>query len=231
MRILEFLKKEYGTIALYEKIIFSCVILVISGIAIYMKDSIPALISAVCGICATILAGKGKISCYVFGMIANICYSYISFNNQFWGHLGLNMLYYIPMQFVGIAKWKNHLKKDTQEIYKSELSSKEKIIYLTVAVTAIILGYFILKYFSDNAPLIDSVTTVLSIIAFILTVKRCIEQWYVWTVVNALSMIMWIMAYMNGSNSFATILMWSVYLMLGLYFLFNWKKELKNLKS
>ena len=95
-----------------------------------MKDKPVALVSAICGVCATILAGKGKISCYIFGMLANICYSYISFKNQFWGNLALNMLYYFPMQFVGISKWKNHLKEETQEIYKTRLNLKERIIYL-----------------------------------------------------------------------------------------------------
>ena len=59
-----------------------------------------------------------------------------------------------------------------------------------------------------------------------LTVKRCIEQWYVWFFVNLLSLIMWIFAYLNASNCFATIIMWAVYLVLSIYFLQVWKKEI-----
>ena len=161
-------------------------------------------------------------------MISNICYSYISFKNAFWGNLCLNMLYYFPMQFVGISKWKKHLKHDKQEIYKTALSKKERILYFSGAFLLSLIGYFLLKHFGDSNPLIDSVTTVLSIIAFILTVKRCIEQWYLWTVVNGLCVIMWTVAYFNGSQCFATILMWSTYFVLGLYFLHNWNKEIKN---
>jgi len=227
MKVVEFVKKEFSGWGRVEKIVFPSEILFIACVAIYMKDTPAAIISAICGICATILAGKGKISCYVFGIIANICYSYISFKNQFWGNLALNALYYFPMQFVGIAKWKNHLKKETQEIYKSNLNKRERIIYSLTAVLLSTCGYFLLKHFNDLNPVFDSVTTVLSVIAFILTVKRCIEQWYVWTIVNAMCIIMWIGAYLNGSHCFATILMWSTYLILGLYFLGNWRKELK----
>lgn len=228
MNIFEFAKGELSGWGKYERIIFPLEIILIAFISVYMKDNIFALISAICGICATITAGKGKISCYIFGIISNICYSYISFKNAFWGNLCLNMLYYFPMQFVGIANWKKHMKKDKQEIYKTSLTNKERIIYFFSAILLSAGGYFALKHFGDANPAFDSVTTVLSVIAFILTVKRCIEQWYLWTIVNCLCVIMWIGAYLNGSQCFATILMWSTYLILGLYFLRNWKEEIKN---
>ncbi len=228
MNILEFARGELSGWGKYERILFPLEILFITLISIYMKDKTAALISAICGICATITAGKGKISCYFFGMISNICYSYISFKTQLWGHLCLNMLYYFPMQFLGIAKWKKHMKKDKQEIYKTKLSAKERIIYSIFGIITIIILYFALKYFGDSNSIMDSITTVLSVIAFILTVKRCIEQWYLWTVVNGLCIIIWINAYLSGSHCFATILMWGTYFILGLYFLHNWNREIKN---
>lgn len=226
-RIVNFIKKEFSGWGKGECIIFPLVILLIIIISVFMKDKPEALVAAICGICATILAGKGRISCYFLGMITNLCYSYISLKNMFWGHLVLNMLYYFPMQFVGIAKWKNHFKKDTQEICKTALTCKERILYAFVAIVFSIIGYFILKKFGDLSPMIDATTTVLSIIAFVLTVKRCIEQWYVWTIVNTLNVVMWIIAFLHGSHSFAVILMWFTYLLLGLYFLREWKNELK----
>ena len=228
MNILEFAKGELQGWGKYERIIFPLEIILITLIAIYMKDKTAALISAICGICATITAGKGKISCYMFGMISNICYAYISFKTQLWGHLCLNILYYFPMQFVGISKWKKHMKQDKQEIYKTKLSDKERIIYSVLGLISIIILYFILQKFGDSNSIMDSMTTVLSVIAFILTVKRCIEQWYLWSIVNISSVIIWIYAYLNGSQCFATILMWSTYFVLGLYFLHNWQKEIKN---
>lgn len=231
MNILDFARGELSGWGKYEKIIFPLEILFIVFISVYMKDETAALISAICGICATITAGKGKISCYIFGMISNICYSYISFKTQLWGHLCLNMLYYFPMQFVGISKWKKHMKKDKQEIFKTQLSIKEQIFYLISAIISSAILYFILEYLGDSNSIMDSMTTTLSVIAFILTVKRCIEQWFLWSIVNISSVIIWIYAYLNGSHCFATILMWSTYFILGLYFLYNWNKEIKNENS
>lgn len=228
MKLTEFIKGELKGWGKYESIIFPLVIISVTIISLKMHDLSVAIVSAICGICATITAGKGKISCYIFGIMNNLLYSYISFENAFWGNLALNMLYYLPMQFVGIYHWKNHLKKETQEIYKTKLSVKERILYFIGVVVLCVAAYYLLVYLKDANPFMDSVTTVLSVVALILTVKRCVEQWYLWTVVNALCVLMWLGAFISGSHCFATVLMWAVYLVLGLYFLKNWNKEISS---
>lgn len=227
MNIKEFFKSELSGWGKYERIIFPLELLLIICISIYLNDSRIALVSAVCGISYTILAGKGKISCYLFGLAGTMCYAYIAYKNNLYGNVCLYALYYFPMQILGIFKWKKHLKKDTREIIKTKLPAKEFYYYITAAVTISILLGFILKYNGDTTPFIDSVTTVFSIAGLIFTIKRCIEQWYIWTLVNGLSVIMWIKAYILGSNCFATILMWLTYFVLGLYFLYTWRKDLK----
>lgn len=231
MKILEFLQKEFSGWGRYERIIFPFGILFIIVLSFIMNDSKVALISSICGVSYSILAGKGKISCYIFGLAGTACYSYISFKNALYGNLALYVLYYFPMQVLGIFKWKEHLKDDVQEIVKTCLTQKEKIIYLICSILFSIAFYFVLLAFNDQSPVIDSLTSVLSVIGLILTVKRCIEQWYVWFIVNGLSVVMWIKAYANGSNCFATILMWGAYFFLSIYFLWTWGKELHKQKE
>lgn len=226
MGISEFIKKELEGWGRVERILFPLGILVIILISIYLKDNKVALVSAVCGISYSILAGKGKISCYFFGLCGTLCYAFISFKNHLFGNLALYLLYYFPMQIFGIFKWKQHLKKDTQEIVKTKLSNKQRWMYLSICVIFSAIMYVILWKLNDQNPIIDAVTSVCSVVGLILTVKRCIEQWYVWFFVNGLSTFMWIEAYINGSNCFATILMWAVYLILSVYFLYTWRKEL-----
>lgn len=228
MDVKEFIKAELSGWGKYERVLFPLEILLIICISFYIGDNKIALVSAICGISYTILAGKGKISCYIFGLTGTLCYAYLSYKNNFYGNLFLYMFYYFPMQIVGIFQWKKHLKKDTKEIVKTTLSTKERLLYFSLAIGFSLLFSLILKEMGGATAYIDAFTTVFSIIGLILTIKRCIEQWYIWTVVNGLSVIMWIAAYLNGSNCFATILMWATYFVLGLYFLYTWKKELKN---
>ena len=64
-----------------------------------------------------------------------------------------------------------------------------------------------------------------------LTVKRCIEQWLIWIVVNGLSFIMWINAVIHGTKAYATVIMWAFYFIAAIYFYYTWNKEIKTLEN
>lgn len=227
MNFKEFLKSELSNWGKFERILFPLIIIGIICISVIMKDSKVALISAICGISYTILAGKGKISCYYIGLTGTICYAYLSFKNALFGNLLLYAFYYFPMQILGIFKWRKHLKENSREVIKTKLSNKERYIYFLLAVASSVITSQILANAGDATPYIDAITTIFSVFGLILTIKRCIEQWYIWIVVNGLSAIMWIQAFINGSNCFATILMWVTYFGLAFYFLHTWKQEIK----
>ena len=223
----QFIIKELSGWSDFEKVLIPVILIIVIGLSIYANDTKIATIHAFFGILATILAGKGKISCYILGLAGVICYAYLSYKNAFWGTLALQVLYYIPMEFIGIYAWKNHLKKDTNEVKKTRLSNNQRwIIGLGATAISIILG-FILMYYNDKLPFHDAFVTVLPILAFYLTVKRCIEQWIVWSIVNAINIIMWLIIFTQGGNILATLLTWIIYFCFGLYFLYKWYKEIK----
>lgn len=230
MELLKLIKLEFEGFGRLEKVFFPLVIFIIVVVSLLINDSKIALLSALCGISYTILAGKGRVICYFIGMVGTICYSYLAFINGFYGNLLLYSLFYFPMEIIGIYKWSKNLKKNKREIIKTNLSGSERYIYLSVFTILAIIIAFVLKYFNASNPYMDSFTTVFSVLGQILTVKRCIEQWYIWFFVNIFSMLMWIIAYNNGSNCFATIIMWFIYVVLAVYFLIEWRKELSENK-
>jgi len=228
MKTIDFVKAELQGWGKYERIIFPLEIFLIICISIFIGDNKIALVSAICGISYTILAGKGKISCYLFGLTGTLCYAYLAFKNSLYGNLVLYMFYYFPMQIVGIFTWKKHLKKESQEIVKTKLTLHERSLYAGITLIVSFAAAIVLKKLGDATPLIDAVTTVFSVLGLLLTIKRCIEQWYIWFIVNGLSVVMWIEAYFNGSNCMATVLMWATYWILSVYFLYEWKKEMRQ---
>ena len=84
---------------------------------------------------------------------------------------------------------------------------------------------FLLK---DSHPILDGCATALSLVGMYLTVKRCIEQWVVWFIVNLLSVIMWVAVVNSGTRAYSTVLMWFVYLLLAVYFHIEWRKEISE---
>ena len=193
-----------------------------------MHDSWIAIISAFCGITYTILAGKGVPICYPIGATGSCFYAYLSFASHLWGNLLLYICYYIPMQIIGFFKWNKNLKSDKYEIIKTTLSKKERITLIVISISITILTILILAHFGDKNPVIDGITTILSILGMYLTVKRCIEQWIVWIIVNGLSFIMWLDIALKGAKVYSTVFMWSVYFILAIYFFIIWKKEIKK---
>ena len=226
MSLKNFIKSELQGWQKKEILFLSIVFLFIFVNAIIVKDNIIAVISAVCGIMYSSIAGKGKLSCYFFGLAGSFCYSYLSFKNALWGNLILYACYYIPMQITGIFAWKKHLKKESQEIEKIQLTNKQRLKIFSVASIICLATIFVLKITGDKSPVFDGITTILSIFGMYFTVKRYLEQWVVWIIVNGLSSIMWLKVVLSGANTWSTFIMWVVYFILSIYFYRTWKKEL-----
>lgn len=211
----------------YEKFGLGIIYLILVCNLIIFKDSPIAVTSAFFGITYTFLAGKGNPICYLFGIMGSGFYGYLSFHNALWGNLLLYMGYYIPMQIVGFFKWNSHLKTGSSEIIKTSLSKKERLILSAITLILTALAIVVLYFTQDKKPIIDGITTVFSLAGMYLTVRRAIEQWGVWIFVNGLSAIMWGLIALSGEKVYSTVIMWSVYFVLGIYFYFCWEKELK----
>ena len=219
-----------------ELFIFILIYVALFANAYIMKDSWIALVSAFCGITYTIFAGKGYPICYPIGVAGSGFYAYLSFFNHLWGNFILYACYYIPMQIFGFFQWNKNLKptqgnKSLKEITKTKLNNKQRLIYFLSALIISVILMFILAYFGDKNPIIDSVTTVFSILGMCFTVKRAIEQWIAWFIVNSLSLFMWLNIVLHGKNVYSTVVMWAVYTGLSVYFYVLWHKEVYNPSS
>lgn len=194
----------------------------ILGLSLYWGDGPIAIISAMTGITCTVLVSNKLIANYYFGIVNVALYAFLSYQSKLYGDAMLNAFYYFPMQFVGIYMWKKN-KSDDGEVESKALKAKQKLMLTLVSFVAIVIYSLFLKFLGGNIPLIDATSTVLSVIAMILMVKQYLEQWYLWIIVNTVSIIMWGISLRQGSGEFATLLMWILYLLNSLYGLYKWK--------
>lgn len=197
-------------------------------LSVYWHDSLIAIIAALTGVVCVILTGKGKLSSYIFGLVNVLFYAYIAWQAKYYGEVMLNLLYYVPMNFVGWFAWQKHLDQETGEVKKKRLPLKTSIL-IFIATGFAIVGYGLwLKSLGGNLPFVDSMSTVVSIIAQILCVNRYVEQWILWIIVDVVTVIMWIFAFFNGGESVATLVMWSIYLLNAIIMFAKWNKEAKH---
>ena len=201
---------------------------VILGLSIYWKDSPVSLWAAVTGVCCVILTGKGKRSSFIFGLVNTILYAIVALGAKYYGEVMLNLIYYLPMNFVGFIAWKKYMNDETGEVVKERLSlSKSIVVYAITAVSIVIYG-FILKRMGGNLPYVDSMSTVVSVVAQVLSIKRLTEQWVLWIVVDSVTVFMWAVDFMKGGETISTLAMWSIYLINAFIMYIRWYKEAKK---
>ena len=116
----------------------------------------------------------------------------------------------------------------TKEITKIKLPAGDRLKLIFLAIAGCVFTIMLLVFFKDKSPVIDGVTTFLSLLGMYLTVKRAIEQWVIWIAVNGLSLIMWLNLIIHGVKAYSTVVMWAVYFILAVYFYLSWKKELQE---
>ena len=200
----------------------------IIGVSIYQKDTWLGIAASVTGTICVILVGMGKVSNYIFGTINVLLYAIVAYKAKYYGDVMLNLLYYFPTNILGWVVWKKHIDKESNVVYKRRMTIKQDILLVIISAVSV-FGYgFVLKLMGGNLPVVDSMSTVLSVIAQILMIKRFMEQWIVWIVVDVVSVIMWVVALNTEGASVAVLLMWSVYLVNAIIMFVKWLKESKQ---
>ena len=228
------MKKFFADWTKFEKglmIVATALMIVLSFI---WKDTPIGTLSAVTGVISVVLCAKGRVSNYVFGMVYVTAYAYVAFQNKLYGEVMMNLLYYVPMNVIGFITWTKLAKKKAEsaqtgdvskDVETRHMSSKQRWMTFVIAVVVILAYWQLLKFMGGNLALIDSCSTIVSIIAMYLQVMRFTESWIMWIFTNLISIVLWLTAMLTqDSNNITMLLMWSAYLVNSTYGYINWKK-------
>lgn len=219
----------------FEKcwLIISVTLLIIAS---YLwKSPWYGFVASITGMVCVVLAAKGRISTYVWGIVNCIFYAYVAYGWQLYGEVMLNMLYFLPMQFVGFYFWNKKEAKDPNikgGVKVKFLTNYDRIGLAILSIISVVLFRTILEIMVGNLTWYDSISTVLSIIAMILLAKAYMEQWILWIVVDIVSIIMWfIVVFKQGSNDIGVLIMWTAFLINAIYGFYNWIKMYNDQRS
>lgn len=180
-------------------------------------------VAAISGILCVVLCAKGKKSQYIWGVINVLGYIVIAFINKYYGEVMLNAIYYLPSQFIGYYLWNKHENKETKDVEGKKLNLKNSIILLVVCMLGILVYKLVLDLLGGNSTLLDSSSTIISVVANSLMLLRYREQWLLWIIIDTITVIMWLIA-----GDFIMVTMWLVYLINAFYGYYNWTKIAKE---
>jgi nicotinamide mononucleotide transporter len=191
-----------------------------------LGDTWIGLTASLTGMLCVVLTTKGKISNFYWGLINIFAYSYVAWQSKYYGDVGLNMLFFLPMTVPGIYYWKKNYAKvnSSKRVLVKSLRWRDKVLWFAGSLMVLYLFGLFLKSVHGTLPFIDSTTTVFSIVATILLTKRYSDQWFYWIMVDVWSIVMWIYIFLRDGNQVSMLVMWTAFLVNALYGYYNWRK-------
>jgi len=206
-------------------VLFSGIAIVLSVIS---KDSVFNFSVFLTGVLCVVLAAKGNIWTYIFGMYNTLGYAYLAYSNGLFGEMGLNLLFFVPMNIIGYILWKKHISNKVVQMRKLKIIATS-LIFAACVASSVGMGYLLSLIPGQNTPYIDATTNVLSIVATFLMISRYKEQWLLYITLNILTIIMWTIRLQNGSpEGMIMIVMWSAYFVNSLYGYYTWSMGAKT---
>lgn len=208
-------------------IIYSIMVFVITlGVCVYQKNSLLLVITTLTGIVYVLLNAKSNKYGFVFGMINLLLYGIILLNEKIYASAIYNLFYAFPMVIYGYVKY---IKDEKQNNLGMKVLKKKTRIYITlILIFTIAITAYILNLIGGNLIIVDSIITILGIVAVYLLSNRYKEQWIVWIITNLTGTIMWIILTIQNTQKLPILIMWIVYLINSVYGLIHWEKIYKE---
>ncbi len=149
--------------------------------------SVVESIAVIFSVIYVILAAKQNIWCWAAAGISVILYIYICFTAQLYPETGLQ-IFYLMMAIYGYYNWN---KNNGNLQIKQWTTSKHLLLILAGSIFAFLMGFYFVTYTDSKIPIVDSFTTVFSIISTYMVTKKILENWLYWIVIDAVSVYLY----------------------------------------
>ena len=154
-----------------------------------MNDTALAACSGIAGVISVVLCSQKKYSFYFWSILQLITIMIISYQTGLHGKLIENAFYLITL-FIGMNIWKENTTNDTTQV--RTMDWVDYVIFGCLFLPfATILAYSIVSQYNTEQIVLDTITTIIGIIAQIMLILRFREQWVLWFVLDILCIVLW----------------------------------------
>jgi len=175
-------------------------------------------IAAFLGFVAVVLTIRRSVWNYLFGIPCVIIYAHLFIEWKLYSQAILYG-YYIVMLFAGFHWWRTHQDDEGKVVLeRTKLRALIPMIVLTGA-GVYALGSFMESQTDARLPWLDASTTVIAAFGQYLQSRRRVETYFVWSVVNILSMALF---WLSGNPP--TMVLYGIYLVLSVIGMVVWTR-------
>jgi nicotinamide mononucleotide transporter len=183
----------------------------LSDLMVFNLESIAVLFS----ILYVILVARENIWCWAAAMVSVSLYIFICYEAKLYAETGLQVFYLI-MAITGYVFWKESSNKQQVNIKELSIGNHALILFVGILFT-LILGYVLTIYTQAKLPLLDSFTTVFSIIATFMVIKKILENWFYFIAIDLISIYLY-----NSRDLQQTAMLFMLYTIIAFIGYYNW---------
>jgi nicotinamide mononucleotide transporter len=206
-----------------------------------LSDHYIEIFGVIAGIIYVFLEIRQKIWLWPVGIITSAVYIWVFLTSKLYADMSLQA-YYLVISCLGWYWWvkgsglraqgtglkeegekrrRGEEEKNTMEV--TRLQFKTGIVLLVVFVVFYVVIWAILSQLTDSpVPEWDSLITSLSIVATWMLARKIYEHWYLWIIVNFVSVALFI-----TRGLYPTVILYVVYGIMSFAGLREWKKTIK----
>jgi len=175
---------------------------------------------AITALIYVVLAAREQAWCWFWGIISCSLWAYASFAFYDLYLDALLQLFYVAMGFIGLYQWK-YGGQAGQGLPVSRLSARQHLYILAGGTVATLLfGYFFDEYTPAAATYWDAFTTVFSVIATLILVRKVLDNWAYWIVTDLVYVGLY---FSRGAYLFSLVML--VYIVIAAFALVSWAKQ------
>ena len=182
-----------------------------SEMMIFNLESIAVLFS----ILYVILVARENIWCWAAAIISVSLYIFICYEAKLYAETGLQFFYLI-MAVIGFLFWKVSADKKQLNIKELSIGNHALILFVGIVFT-LVLGFILTIYTQAKLPLLDSFTTVFSIIATCMVIKKTLENWLYFIAIDLVSIYLY-----NSRDLQQTAMLFVLYTIIACIGYYNW---------
>jgi nicotinamide mononucleotide transporter len=153
--------------------------------------SIWEWIAVVTGVIYVILASLRNNLCWFFAIVSAGIYIYLCLEGKLYIESVLQ-LFYVVMAIVGWISWKKPKNSTSNEQDIKVWPIKHHLLNVLISGgIALILGFCFDEFTNQANPYVDAFTTVFSLAATFMVVKKVLENWIYWILIDIVSIFLY----------------------------------------
>jgi nicotinamide mononucleotide transporter len=190
----------------------------------WIIDNYLELIGTISGLIYLYLEIKQKVWLWPLGLVTSSVYAVVFYQTKFYADMSLQF-YYIGISVYGWYWWLHGGEYEgRKELPVSRIDARLAVILCFVTLLLFYLIALFLRDYTDSpVPYGDAFTTALSITATWMLARKIIEHWWVWVIVNTVSLCLYIY-----KGLYPTSILFFFYATMSVVGYYQWKKTLRH---